>query len=184
MLNLQKKQGGFSLVELLVGLAVLGILMSVALPNFQTWIVNTRISSAAEAIASGLQRARAEAVARNTNVAFSTLGIGTAWNVYTVAPASEVDAKSALEGSTDVTLASTPVGSTTVTFTGLGLMLNTNTATTINPATSAVVPAQPFTSIDFVATGGSRNLRVVVTPPGGTIKVCDPHAASGSTSAC
>ena len=41
---------GFSLIELVVTIAVLGILTMLALPSFSRWIANTQLRSMAESI--------------------------------------------------------------------------------------------------------------------------------------
>ena len=64
------RQRGFSLVELMVTVSVLGILMLSALPSLRTWLDNTRIRNAADALQDGLQQARAEAVKQNRNMSF------------------------------------------------------------------------------------------------------------------
>ena len=46
---------GFSLVELMVTVAVLSLLMTLAVPSFNEWIQNGRIRTAAESIQNGLQ---------------------------------------------------------------------------------------------------------------------------------
>jgi type IV fimbrial biogenesis protein FimT len=66
------RQGGrgFSLVELIITLAILGILIALGASSFRAWIVNMKIRSTAESIQNGLQLARGEAVRRNTTVMF------------------------------------------------------------------------------------------------------------------
>jgi len=59
---------GFSLIELIVGMAILGILMSIGIPAFSDWMRNARVRTTAESVLNGLQLARAEAVRRNTTV--------------------------------------------------------------------------------------------------------------------
>ncbi len=71
-------QRGFSMVEVAVTLAVLGILMASAMPSMGAWMVNARIRNTAESIQEGLQKTRAEAVRRNQNVTF--------WMVTTTDP--------------------------------------------------------------------------------------------------
>lgn len=59
-----------SLVELVVGLVIIGALLALAMPSYTAWIQNTKIRTTAEAILNGLQLARTEAVRRNTRISF------------------------------------------------------------------------------------------------------------------
>jgi type IV fimbrial biogenesis protein FimT len=59
-----------SLIELMIGLAILGVLLGLGIPAFTTMLQNLQIRSAAEAVVSGLQTARNEAVRRNTSIRF------------------------------------------------------------------------------------------------------------------
>lgn len=61
---------GFSLIELSVILAVIGLLMAIGLPTFQTWLRNVQVRNAAESLQNGLQFARMEALRRNERVSF------------------------------------------------------------------------------------------------------------------
>jgi type IV fimbrial biogenesis protein FimT len=65
-----KTPRGFSLVELIVGMAILGVLLAIAMPAFSNWLRNARVRTAAESVQNGLQLARAEAVRRNTTIRF------------------------------------------------------------------------------------------------------------------
>ncbi|MBK7423660.1 MAG: GspH/FimT family pseudopilin [Propionivibrio sp.] len=58
------------MIELLIGVAVLGILLALGASSFRVWIGNMRIRTTAEAIQNGLQLARGEAVRRNALVRF------------------------------------------------------------------------------------------------------------------
>ncbi|MDZ7858458.1 GspH/FimT family pseudopilin [Sphaerotilus sp.] len=62
---------GFSLIELMVTLAVLGTLLLAVTPLVRDWMFDTEIRNAAESISTGLSKARAEAVRRNEPVLFS-----------------------------------------------------------------------------------------------------------------
>lgn len=64
-------QPGFSLIELMVTLAVLAGLLLAVTPLVRDWMLDTEIRNAAESISTGLNRARAEAVRRNEPVLFS-----------------------------------------------------------------------------------------------------------------
>jgi type IV fimbrial biogenesis protein FimT len=59
-----------SLVEMMIGVALLAVLMTMAVPSFSGWIRNLGIRNAAESIQSGLALARNEALKRNTAVRF------------------------------------------------------------------------------------------------------------------
>ena len=61
---------GTTLVELMIGLAVLALLVAIGVPAFQDMIRNTQIRTTAESLVSGLQSARNEAVRRNASVRF------------------------------------------------------------------------------------------------------------------
>lgn len=69
-LVLTRRAAGTTLIELMIGLAVLGMLVGLALPAFRTMLNNYRIRTVAESLVSGLQTARNEAVRRNTSVQF------------------------------------------------------------------------------------------------------------------
>ena len=77
---------GFSLIELLITLTVLSIVLAIGLPSVIGWVRAMEVRSSAESLRSALQRARAEAVARNTRVRISlsnTTG-NPGWNVTCV----------------------------------------------------------------------------------------------------
>ena len=65
---------GVTLIELLIGMAILALILGLGLPSISTWMQNTQLRSAADAVQSGLQLARAEAVKRNTSVGFTMAG--------------------------------------------------------------------------------------------------------------
>lgn len=78
------KELGFTLVELMVTVAIVGILAAIAMPNFQSMIQANRIQSAAAEFQAGLALARAEAIKRGgdakvTIVANSMTGTVANW---------------------------------------------------------------------------------------------------------
>lgn len=62
---------GFTPIELMVVLVMIGVLLATLMPSMTEWMRNLQVRSAAESLSTGLQKARAEAVRRNQNVYFS-----------------------------------------------------------------------------------------------------------------
>ena len=56
---------GFTLIELMIVIAILGILAGIAAPNFQTYMTRMRLNGAARQIMTDLMEARSKAVSRN-----------------------------------------------------------------------------------------------------------------------
>ena len=65
MIHLKKNQSGVTLIEVVVVIALLGILAGFAYPNFKSWIPNYKLKAAARDLVSNFQRAKMEAVKRN-----------------------------------------------------------------------------------------------------------------------
>ena len=56
---------GFTLIELMIVIAILGILAGIAAPNFQTYMTRMRLNGAARQIMTDLMEARSKAVSGN-----------------------------------------------------------------------------------------------------------------------
>ena len=68
------KRSGFTLVELLVVIAVLAIVATVGIPNFGPTVANSRATAAANDLLGALQLARSEAVRLNEPVLITPTG--------------------------------------------------------------------------------------------------------------
>jgi type IV fimbrial biogenesis protein FimT len=74
-----RRQHGFTLIELMVIIAVLGVLVAIALPSFKSTIDRRNLVGAANDIFAGLQYARSEAIKRNQNIEFQFDAAATPW---------------------------------------------------------------------------------------------------------
>jgi len=88
MINMTKRVHGFTTVEVLMALVVLGILAALAVPSLTNFANEQRLTGAINVLAADLQYARAEAIKRNSRVlvcarttagATSCTGAATLW---------------------------------------------------------------------------------------------------------
>jgi type IV fimbrial biogenesis protein FimT len=175
------KLKGFSLIELVVALAVVALLFTLAAPSFRTWMQNTQIRSAAQAITNGMSVARGEAIHRNVNVQFtlSSASDGTAasWQVALVsAPTVPLQSWSSAEGATSAQLVQ--AGGGIVTFNGLGRVISSNPFDGSAPLLQVDV-----TSSNDASDAALRKMRVEVGT-GGMARMCDPLIAQPDPRAC
>jgi prepilin-type N-terminal cleavage/methylation domain-containing protein len=77
-LEAKVKHKGFSMIEMLVVIAVLGILMAIATPNYRRWRASVQVNQMAEQFVQEINKQRSEA--KRTN---STRSISFATNSYT-----------------------------------------------------------------------------------------------------
>ena len=163
---------GFSLVELLIALAIFGLLTMIAMPEFTKVMANMQIRTGAEALLNGLQTARSEAVKRNGSVQL-VLGNQTGYSVKVVSTGEVIRNRSAKEGSRTATIAVTPPGAVMVTFNSLGQPDS-------NPDGSAPI-AQLDVSSATLTPADVRPMRVMAAT---VVRMCDPQLTAGDPRAC
>ena len=69
-----RREGGFTIAEILVVLTIIGILAAIAAPNMRDMVRIQRVKTAAFDVYSSLNLARSEAVKRNRNVIMTPTG--------------------------------------------------------------------------------------------------------------
>lgn len=183
--------GGFTLIEMMIGLAVMGILLGIALPAFNQFLQNTKIRNAAESTITGLNLARAEALRRNATVRFtlvsdltsscSATSSSASWVVSLADPTGACDQapsdttaprivqkKSGLEATAGVVVAAS--GGNFITYTGLGRL-----PTTGGPYISQIDLSSVQGVCEHVdpVNGTRRCLRILISA-GGQTRMCDP----------
>jgi len=182
---------GFTIIELVVTLALLGVLLALGVPAFGIFIQNTQIKNAAENVLNGLNIAKAEAVRRNAPVRFQLVSNMTAtcavsassgsWVVSLDDPAGQceiapsdttaprtIQKYAQQEGSPKVAVTATGGGS--IVFNGLGR---------VSGAGTSQIDFAHVTSVceHIDAAGTARCLRVLIST-GGSMKLCDPKVTA------
>jgi len=174
MLMRARAAAGMSLIELLIGIVIVGVLLALGVPSFTAWLQNTQVRNAAESISNGLQLARANAIQRNKSVTFTMNGPDSSWSVSIDAPSAlepaTVQSRSAAEGTPNAVIATTDP---TITFDGLG---KTNL-----PAAATIQVTNPTGGACGTGSGEMRCLNLTVAV-GGQIKMCDPQVLTAGDS--
>lgn len=191
------KQQGVTLLELMIGIAIVSILLAVGMPMFGTWSQNMQVRTAGDSIQNGLQIARNEAVRRNTNVRFDLTDASgkVAWTVCVVAGGAcgeVVQQRGASEGGSNARVGTStvappsPVPTTqyaTALTAGAGISSDGQTGVTFNGLGAIPVAniGTDLTRIDIInaASAAARRL-VVIIGTGGLIRMCDPALALAS----
>jgi len=188
---------GFTLIELMIGLVLLGVIVMLALPSFTAMLHNMRLRNSAESILSGLQAARTQALQRNgraefllinealdpTNVAgYAPNTTGPGWAVRIRNPDLSyefVEGRTVQEGSSQASGAAPAVAMAATN-------LPAGNVITFNAVGQADIAAGTVARFDVThplaasenrfkcqPTGEMRCLRVEVAP-GGRVRMCDP----------
>jgi len=205
---------GFTLIELMVALAIFGFLIMLAGPQLATFLASSQVRNAAESVYNGVQRAQAAAIQNNSParlVLDPTVGTG-GWQVHisvdgavpapnpatpcgtpagapSVNPAQVFCAK---DGASDAAITVTPAGATTITFDAYG-RIQCNTDDTL--------ACDGSKNLQWIDVANSKNalarpLRVCITNQqaptaaasvpvaASQTKLCDPNAAATEPQAC
>jgi type IV fimbrial biogenesis protein FimT len=187
-------QHGFSLIELMVTIAIMVLLMAAVAPSMTEWIANVRLRGAAEVALTGLQRARAEAIKTNQFVSFWLVSPATASKLDNTCALSAVspswvisldDPSGACASEPSATVAPLIIEAHGAGKAALGANVSALSATNAAATQvrfngfgqrSIVSPDPDIRTIDFTSTTtGTRRLRIEVSP-GGSVRLCDRDA--------
>jgi type IV fimbrial biogenesis protein FimT len=61
-----KRLGGFTLIEMMIGLIVMGVLLAIAIPSMGSWVVASKARAASEFYLEGFSLARRQAISHNS----------------------------------------------------------------------------------------------------------------------
>jgi type IV fimbrial biogenesis protein FimT len=205
---------GMSLVEILIAVAIVAILFAAAAPDFSSWMQNTKIRNAAEAMQNGLNLAKSEAVHRNAVAQFVSCG-GSSWDVIASSSVantnvcasgtattgwSRVQARPAQNGSDNAVV---NTAQSTIGFNGMGRQTSTTdiASATATPAPPVAVDFNVSTSLAGAAcfcpagtcgypsgitysSTGKLRCLRVSVSSGGQVRMCDPALPASTPQGC
>lgn len=165
---------GFSLIELMVAVSVLGIIVMYAMPSFGIWVQNTKTRTLAESLQNGIRLAQVEAVNRGRQVAFFVTDaepsatalaatVGSNWGIRVVVP-TQADTNAgfvqgaALKGTGGTVVVT--ASSAEIRFNSIGRLTNSPSRVVYNVRNAK----------------GDRKLDVIVSSSG-SVRMCDPDKA-------
>lgn len=173
----RRHQHGLSLIEVMIAVAIVGLLLVIGLPDFFAFMAGLRVRTVAEGLVGAVQQARVEATKRNQSVSFRLDSVdGGGWSVI-LADGTVLQSRDAQEGGS-VQVQFVPGGTDTITFNNLGqrtapaAAAGLLTLSVTNPAGGACQPA-----------GAIRCLSITI-PAGGQVRMCDPQRSAGDPQAC
>ena len=199
------RTAGVSLIELMLGLAILALLLFMGVPTFTTTLQNYQIRTAAESTLNGLQFARNEALRRNMSVRFQLVNSldadcdlstsGPNWIVSRNDPTAACDtatvidflepndlsqpqvlaSRSAQEGTPNAAFSATLGGAAATTVTFTSLG---RVATGSLDTINISNPAGG--ACEHVSASGKMRCMRILVGRGGQLKMCDPGVTSAA----
>lgn len=157
---MKKKQAGFSMIELMISVFIMVIILSVAAPNYMSWMGNVKVKGVGEGLHFAMLQAKAEAIKRNEYIKL-VVNSDTTWQIVDK-DGNILNKKGSDEATVGVALDLTGEA---ITFNGMGMVVGnedgsvTLTSLDINPSDEANI-------------GIVKSLRLQVND-GGTIFLCD-----------
>lgn len=177
-------QRGFTLIELMVTITLLGLLLGLAGPSFTLWTRNAQVRAVSDTLQNGARLAQTEAVRRNRQVVFflsndsgctastAPAANGAFWAVRSV-PLTAGDAAETVQcgNLSDRAEGVAITGPTAICFNSAGRQ--TANASPGAGSAACTLDASGRSTYDIAVPGGDRPLRVLVTL-GGQVRQCDP----------
>ena len=168
VIALTKARAGFTLVELMVAIAVLAIVATVAVPSFNSLVQGNRLTSATNQLLSAFHMARSEAIKRSQNVMLCATTDGTScaasadWDSWLVIVGNDIVAQGRVASGLNI---SGPAA-TNIVFTPAGLVRDNNgggLASNLRVCTMSSAVTDNTRTLNFVAGGSISITRGVTT---------------------
>jgi type IV fimbrial biogenesis protein FimT len=172
---------GFTVIELMVAVAVIAIITSLALPSYRALIEKRQVTSGAEQIAAFLSAVQIESVMRNESmtVSYDRADVDS-WCIGLISGSAACDctvANSCTVPDSAGTLVERVLAAGNLTYPGVMDSITGSGSFTFDPVRGVLVNPANVVEMELLSTGGNFALNVDVGPTG-RVRIC-----SGSPSA-
>jgi type IV fimbrial biogenesis protein FimT len=120
----RNRAAGFTIIEMIVTVAIFAILVAVGIPAMRTWVANTKVRSVAEALQNGVRLAQAESLRRSRQTVF--------WLTTSTTPQTDATPTAATNGSYWAIDAIPAISGETLTFIQSGVLTSQGSNVQIN----------------------------------------------------
>lgn len=187
-LHFFRRQKGFSLIELMVTVALVSILMAVATPSFLTYQRNSELTSLTNSLSASLNAARGEAMKRGMYAMVTPIdgtNWGSGWFVFV-----DTDRTKAYNSGTDILIATSDVPSMSISINPNGTASESPPYIMYDASGYTKTKAGGFGALTFSisrndvdASQANAQTRRLVIASTGRLRVCKPATDSNCSSA-
>lgn len=172
---MRANSGGFTLLELMVAIAVLAILLAVGLPSYQSLREDNALVGAARVLYADIQLARSEAVKRNSDAIDVKFFSGSSW-CYRITDKSDTDCNSC-SAICDINGDGLTRGGDVSLFPGVGISDVTYGSDVLGIGARRATMSSGHVTFSL----GSKQVKVISSGLG-RVRLCNPASGSPSTS--
>ena len=178
------RPNGFTLIELMVTLAIAAILMMVAVPSFVSFQKNAQLTSAANSLLVSINAARGEAMKRGMSVIVVPTNNGSDWTTGWVVVVDKNTPRTytATVDNTVLTQAALPTG---ISITGNGIASGSEPYILFDASGFSKTKANSFGALsisfartDVAAADQYRQTRRIIIASTGRVRMCTPESAT------
>jgi type IV fimbrial biogenesis protein FimT len=152
-----RRQSGLTAIELMIGVVIVGILLTIAVPSFIDQMARRRLEGAASELSNDLAFARTQAVSQNAQISLTSSADGTGYAITGAVP-------KAVTLHPQIVFAAASRG----------------LATTYDPLRGTALTARTY---DLTSSGTSASMRLVVNIMG-RVELCSPGGTLSGHTAC
>lgn len=175
----QRRTRGITMMEVLVGVAILAMLLAVGVPSLQQWIMGQRVAAIGAEVLADMQYARSESISRASKIRISFGNVAGSYACYTVHVSANPNPALA---ACDCTNAAGACGAgnielkTVKVATSTGVRLDTSSDAIFQPNATVDLAAPPLSVV--VADTGTKSIAITSTAMTRRPSICSPSTST------